>query len=137
MDHKTRMRRFYDEVLNQGNIETMKELCTPDFVDHNPDPGQGPGLEGVMASFRQMREAFPDMSVTVHDMIQEGDKVVARVTMAATHQGEFNGIPATGKPISISLIDVVRFDGSRAAERWGQYDALGFLQQLGALSAQA
>ena len=137
MDRKAMMQRFYDEVLNAGNVEAMRELCTPGFIDHNPDPGQEPTLEGVIASFRQMRAAFPDMAVTVHDMIAEGDKVVSRVTMTATHEGDFQGIPATGKQISVDLIDMVRFEGDRAVERWGQYDALGFMQQLGALSLPA
>ena len=137
MDHKATMQRLYNEVFNTGNLEMLREFATPDFVDHNPDPGQGGTVEGVIEGFRTFRVAFPDLRMDVRDLISEGDRVVARVTMSGTHRGDLMGIPASGKKVAVELIDIVRFQGDKAAERWGQYDTMSFMQQIGAVPPQA
>ena len=130
-DNKALMRRFYEEVFNKGNLDAIDELGSPDMVDHNPSPGTEPGPEGVKKEFAMMRSAFPDLNVNVEDMVAEGDKVVSRVTMRGTHKGDFMGIPASGKQITVTGMDIVRFSGGKAVERWGQFDDLGMMQQLG------
>jgi steroid delta-isomerase-like uncharacterized protein len=78
-----------------------------------------------------IRAAFPDGRTTIDDIIAEGDKVVVRATMKGTHKGEFMGIPATGKQVTISGIDVTRFVNGKSTEHWGQWDTLGMMQQVG------
>ena len=135
-DNKAQMRRFYDEVVNGGKLDMIDELSTPDLVDHEAFPGlEGSGREGVKQFFSMMRGAFPDLQMEVHDMIAEGDKVVARVTMTGTHQGEFMGVPPTGKKISVPTIDIVRFMDGKAAEHWGATDTGSMMEQLGAVPA--
>lgn len=132
-ENKARTRRFYEEVWNKGNLAIVDELCATNFVNHNPGPGEAPGPEGLKQIATMIRTAFPDMHMTVDDMIAEGDKVVSRVTVNATHRGEFMGIPPTGKQITVTGIDIVRIVGGKAVERWGNYDDLGMMQQLGVI----
>jgi steroid delta-isomerase-like uncharacterized protein len=136
--NKQRLQRLYDELFNAGNLDVAHELIAPDAVDHEELP---PGLSGTIPEQLQQfvslyRSAFPDLHLTVHDMIGEGDRVVARVTITGTHQGEFLGMSATGKPIDVQLIDIVRFDDAgMMVEHWAETDNLGMLQQLGAVPA--
>jgi steroid delta-isomerase-like uncharacterized protein len=129
--NKSLARYVYEEIFNTGNFEALAEVSAPDFVDHSPSPGQAPGVEGVIQSLTGLREAFPDMTFTVEDMIAEGDKVVSRLTMRGTHNGEFMGVPATGRPVAQTGIDIVRIVDGIAVERWGEFDNLGLMQQLG------
>lgn len=131
-DNKAAMRLAYD-AFRSGDDAALLELAVPDFVDHNPGPGQGSGIQGVLDGFAEMRAAFSDLGVVVDDIIAEGDKVVARVRMSGTHQADFMGIPATGKTFEMEGIDIVRFEGGKAVERWGVFDGLGMMQQLGAM----
>lgn len=126
-ENKALMRRFYEEVFNRGNLGVLDELCAPNFLDHNPFPGQGPGLQGIKESFAPMRAAFPDMRLTVEEMLAEGDKVAAHVTVRATHTGEFMGIPPSGKEVTMRVSDIVRFAAGKAVERWGVEDMSGML----------
>lgn len=82
-----------------------------------------------------IRAAFPDLHVTVEDMVAEGDKVVARVTMSGTHKGEFMGIAPTGKQITVGIIEILRIAGGKVVEHWNVVDSLGMMQQLGAVPA--
>ena len=129
--HKALMRRFYDEVMNGGNMGAVDELCAADLVDHEEFPGLAPGREGLKQFVTMMHTAFPDVKMEVHDMVAEGDKVVARLTMSGTQQGEFAGMPASGKSMSISVIDIVRFADGKAVEHWGVTDAAAMMEQLG------
>jgi predicted ester cyclase len=79
--------------------------------------------------------AFPDLHFTVEDMIAEGDKVVARITMSGTQQGAFMGIPPTGKHVAFTAIDINRIAGGKSVEHWWEMDALGLMQQLGVVPA--
>ena len=84
---------------------------------------------------QMLRSAFPDFKATIDDMLADGDRVATRMTWTGTHQGEFMGIPPTGKRISIQVIDFVRFADGRFAEHWGLMDNMGMMQQLGAIPA--
>jgi steroid delta-isomerase-like uncharacterized protein len=135
-DVKGVARRFY-EVLNQamrtGDLSPLDEVIAGDAIDHNPEPGMKQGLAGIKEAFGAGRAAFPDLVITVEDMFAEGDKVACRVRTRGTHRGEFRGIPATGKPVTQTGIDILRIADGKLAERWGQFDDLGLLQQLGAV----
>lgn len=130
-ENKATVRMFYDEVMNRGNLGVVDKTTAENFVDHSPMPGQAPGREGVKQGFQVMRAAFPDGLTTIDDIIAEGDKVVVLGTMTGTHQGELMGIPATGKAVRISGIDVVRFEEGQVVEHWGQWDTAALMQQLG------
>jgi steroid delta-isomerase-like uncharacterized protein len=110
-------------------------MLSDDFVDHDPAPGQGPGRNGYAQMAAAFFSAFPDLRVQNHDVIVEGDKAVARWTADGTHRGELMGIPATGKRVRLKGIDVIRATNGKIVERWGEFDALGMMQQLGVIPA--
>jgi steroid delta-isomerase-like uncharacterized protein len=131
VDHGSTMRSTYERI-NAGNIDGFGELLADDFVEHEEIPGLPPTKEGVLAYFGSLLSAFPDMRMDVEDLIAVGDKAVARVTASGTHQGEFMGVPPTGKAIEIHLIDIMRFDDAGlVCEHWGVADMLALMQQLG------
>lgn len=134
MSNKDTVRRFYEEVVNQGKIDLIDEIVSPDIVEHEEFPGLGGDRESVKQFFKMFRNAFPDVKFTLEDAIEEGDKVVARATMTGTHKGEFMDIPATGKPVTVALIDILRFDSNgKVAEHWGLTDTAAMMQQLGVM----
>lgn len=137
-DNKTKARRIYDEVFNRGDLDVVDELVTPDIIDHEePFPGvTGSGAEGLRQTVAILRTAFPDLTMTVEDMVAEGDKVVTRVTVRGTHQGEFLGMPPSGRQINVAVIDIVRFADGKMIEHWGQTDQMALLQQLGVIPTQ-
>jgi len=132
-ENKAIVRMFYDEVLNRGNLDVVDKVTAENYVDHTAPPGMAPGREGEKQWFAMLRAAFPDGQTTIEDIIAEGDKVVVRGTMTGTHSAEFMGIPATGKQVKISGIDVTRFHEGQSVEHWGQWDVAGLMQQLGVM----
>jgi steroid delta-isomerase-like uncharacterized protein len=126
-------RRAY-EAINQKNLDALDQMVASDIIDHDPAPGQGPGLEGVKQYFSSLHTAFPDVQMNIDDMIAEGDKVVARVNMSGTHQGEFMGNDPTGNRVTITGIDILRIADGKIVERWGKFDDLSMMQQLGVIS---
>lgn len=131
-DNEAVLRRLYDEVVNGGNLAVVDELVAPDAIEHETVPGvEGGGPQAVRQWIGMARSAFPDFHLDVEDMIAEGDRVAARVTLSGTHQGEFVGMPPTGKHFSVNTIDIVRFADGKIAEHWGVTDNLGMMQQLG------
>jgi len=123
-------------LLNAGNIDGFGELLSDDFVEHEETPGLAPTKAGVKAFFRMYQAAFPDLRMTPEDVLSSGDKAVARVRATGTHQGEFMGMPATGKSVDVQLIDIMRFgDDGLVREHWGVIDALTLMQQLGVVPA--
>ena len=133
--NKAMMRRFYDEIMNKGDLELLSSLLASDFQEHSPLPNQRPGLEGLKEGLSAFRKAFPDLHFIVDDLIAEGDKVVARVSYGGTQQGEFAGLPASGKEFNVMGIDIIRFNAEgKAVEHWSGDDAqLKMMQQLGAI----
>src|SRR5215210_5715031 len=133
MDHSTSIRRLYD-LINAGDIDGFGECLAEDFVEHEESPGLAPTRDGVKQFFRMYRAAFPDLHMEPQDVLVCGDKAVARVRATGTNLGEFMGMPATGKRVEVQLIDIIRFgDDGLAREHWGVFDALGMMQQLGAI----
>ena len=137
MAHEDTMRRVY-ELISTGDIDGFGEHLADDFVEHEELPGLEPSKEGVKQLFRMYRAAFPDLRMEAEDVLASGDKVVARARATGTHQGDFMGMPPTGRRVDVQLIDIIRFgDDGRAVEHWGVLDALSMMQQLGAIPAPA
>lgn len=134
-DNKALVRRIFDEVINQRNVVAADEIFAADVRDHTVPPGLPPGRDGLKANFGAFLAAFPDLSFTVEDMIAEGDQVVTRRTFRGTHQGPLFGIPPTGRPVTVTGIDISRVEAGKVVEHWGNEDDLGMLQQLGVVPA--
>jgi steroid delta-isomerase-like uncharacterized protein len=134
-DYKEMARRWFAEVMNEGNEDVIDEICAPNFVDHDPLPGTAADREGLHDFVKQVRSAFPDLETTVDDILVEGDEIAVRSTFRGTHQGEFMGIPATGKKVEVANYDFVRFERDLAAEHWGTIDSAALMEQIGAVPA--
>jgi len=134
--NKTIDRRFF-ELLKTGDLSVADEIVALNYVNHNPAHGQAPGREGLKAFATLFSTAFPDCHFTIEDQIAEGDNVVSRFTMTGTHQSEFAGVPATGKPVNMTGISIHRVTGGQIQEGWLNFDALGMMQQLGAIPGGA
>ena len=104
--NKALVRHFFEEVLNQGKLALIDELHVPDFVYHNASRTIH-GLESFKQYLSMLLTAFPDLHVTIEDMIGEGDRVVVRFTFRGTHQGDLRGIPPTGKQVAVRGIDIL------------------------------
>jgi len=120
----------FAEGINTGNFDVFDEVVSPDVVDHDPAPEQGPGPEGFKDMFRTMRSAFPDLEVTPEHMTATDDDVALAYTIAGTHEGEFLGVAPIGKRITARGVQIGRFEDGRLAERWGSSDQLAILQQI-------
>ncbi len=133
MDHAATLQTMFDR-MNAGDVDGFVEAMADDFVEHEELPGGFPPTkEGTRAFFQMYRTAFPDLRMHADDVMTAGPKVVARVRFTGTHEGEFMGMPPTGKSIDVQAIDIVRFgDDGLAHEHWGVFDAMGMMQQLGA-----
>jgi steroid delta-isomerase-like uncharacterized protein len=131
------IRRFYEEVLGQGNIELIGELVTDDVVDHEPFPGQPDGIEGVRQFAEMMSSAFSDVRATIGPSLESGELASAHVTLTGRHTGEFMGVPATDKQFEIESIDIIRFENGKCAEHWGVTDNMALMQQIGAIPEPA
>jgi steroid delta-isomerase-like uncharacterized protein len=131
-DSRHLMERFV-EFINTASPKLAEELISAQAVFHvpgRPEPVIGPA--GYLGVIRMMRGGFPDIQWTLEEMIAEGDNVAARFTMSGTHQGNFFGVPPTGKKIAVQAMNFYRWsDGQIVGER-GQPDLLGLLQQIGA-----
>lgn len=130
-ENKEVYRRFVEEVINQGNIDLVDELFSPDYVDHNRPPGAPPGLAGVRMIPTMFRTAFPDVNFTIDQMIGEGDKVATYVTGRGTHQGPFAGVAPTGKHVSWASMGIFRVAGGKIVEHWGIPDLMDLMRQIG------
>ncbi len=132
---KSIVRRFFAEAWNSKDLTLVDALIAPSYVGHdvNIDHGErGPDrIKRIMTAFRT---AFPDLQVTVEDVVIQGEKEVVRWTGRGTHRGTFMNIPPTGKQISISGTDIGRVVNGQIQEMWSNWDALGLMRQLGAIS---
>ena len=131
--NKTVVRRFIEEVQNEKNWDTFDELHTDDFINLSAPPGVPSDREGGKMFLGAFLNAFPDCHVTIDDMIAEGDRVVTKKTFTGTHTAELNGIPPTGKRVSIQYVDILRLRDGKIIEHWLSMDQMNFMQQLGVL----
>lgn len=134
--NKAIFRRYFDEVLNTGNLDLVDELIAANYVSHYPtgyDFGGGP--EDVKQIVTTVRTGFPNVHFTIEDVFAEGDRVVGRWTFGGTHQGDFMGIPPSGKQVSVMGIAIYRIVDEKIAEAWVAWDALGLMQQIRATAS--
>lgn len=132
--NKQIVRRFAEEVWNQGNLDVLDEIMAPNaaaFVAGAPPVPPGP--EGNRAFIAAFREAFPDIHYQVHDLVAEGDQVAASWTFEATHQGEFQGFPPTGNRVTVHGASFFRIENGQIVSNWVTLDTVALLQGVGAL----
>jgi steroid delta-isomerase-like uncharacterized protein len=132
-DPKAFVRRFNDEVMSQGKVEVLDEIVADDFVEHQEFPGMRPGKAGLYDFVKMIREAFPDLEVETLAVAADGDEVWCHSQCSGTHKGDFAGIPATGKKVSIAMFDRIRIRDGKAVEHWGVSDDMGMMTQIGAI----
>jgi steroid delta-isomerase-like uncharacterized protein len=130
-NYGTIVRRFIEETINQGQIDSAAQFVWEDVVEQVPFPGQGPGLEGLKDVLRGMRAAFPDLYFSVEEQIAEGDKVLTRFEWTGTQRGEFLGVPATGRSVKVWGMVIDRLQGGRIKDTRIIMDMLGLMTQLG------
>jgi steroid delta-isomerase-like uncharacterized protein len=128
------VRRWFEEVWNKGNGEVIDELLGADCVvygitDASGNPVTGP--LGFKPFFQQFRSAFPDINVSIEDILSKGDKVAARCRVRATHTGHDLGIEATQKPIDFTGMCIVRVENGKVVEAWNNFDFMAMYQQIG------
>jgi len=136
-DNAAIVRRFADEVITRGNIDAAAQFVWEDVVEQVPLPGQGPGLEGLKDILRAMRSGFPDLVFSTIEQVSEGDKVASRFEWTGTHQGEFLGIPATGRSVRVWGIVIDRLVEGRIKDTRIIMDTLGLMVQLGVVPPPA
>ncbi len=126
------IRRSFEELWNKGNLSLADELFDPNYAHHDPStPDVGRGPEGEKKRVALYRTAFPDLRLTIEDVIAEGQTVMARWSCRGTHKGDLSGIAPTGKQITILGVSIARFTNGKMVEGWVNWDALGLMQQLG------
>ena len=130
--NKQVFRRLIEEGFNKGNLSALDALFTADFKEHQ-DGMVPPHLDGVKGAIRSLRGFFPDLTLTIEEIMADGDKTWARLTGRGTHRGQFMQWPPTGKAITITVIDICRFENGKIAEHWGVADRLAMMQQIGAM----
>ncbi len=135
--NKAILQRFFEKIYNEGDLIIADELVVINYVNHNPAPGEAPGREGFKAFVGYLRRAFADLTIIIEEQVAEDDKVVTRYTIRGVQEGEFAGIPPTGKRIAVTAISIHRIDNGQIQESWLNWDALGMMQQLGAVHARA
>jgi len=133
-ENKAVIRRAVPHFTPSG-LETYLHLYHPQAKLHFLPPGLPAGREGARVFYGNFLAAFPDTRLTVDDFVSEGDKVACRFTVTGTHRGEFMGVAATGKNVSVTGITILRFENGQCVERWSEANFLGLLQQLGAVPA--
>ena len=129
--------RRFAAAVDQGNLDAFDELFVEDYVHHDPSlpPEFQRGRDAYQRLHAMFRAAFPDLRFAIEDEIAEGDKVVSRWTVRGTHRGELLGIPPSGNAVEVTGIQILRIADGKIAEQWVNFDALGMMQQVGAIPA--
>jgi len=135
--NKVAFQRFHD-AANTGDMDviskTIDELVDPDAVVRTPLPIGVTGAEALKQIWSMLLRIYPDIHLTVEDQIAEGDKVVGRTTVTGTHQGEFMGVPPTGKSVTYNEMFIFRFANGRVVETWGVVDVYAQMKQIGVIN---
>jgi steroid delta-isomerase-like uncharacterized protein len=132
-DYKAVAEEMFGAIAAGGDVDAaVDKYMAEDFIEHEEIPGMGSTRDTPRQLFKMMHAAITDFHVDVHDLLQEGDKVVARVSFVGTHTGEFMGVPASGNPVDINAIDILQFRGDQCVAHWGVMDMAGALAQMGA-----
>jgi steroid delta-isomerase-like uncharacterized protein len=129
-ENKSVYQRYIQTVFNEGRLDQLNELLTPNYVYRDAPPGTPPGPEAIRQVVSMFRAAFPDLQITIEDQIAEGDKVCSRAITRGTHRGTIFGIPPTGKTVLMRGMTIVRIVEGRIAESWVSNDVMGLMNQL-------
>ncbi len=125
------------ELINDRNLDEAFELYDLDYIYHGPGGQELRGRDGIRGLWEAFITAFPDLTASVDEAIAEGNSVALRWAVKGTHTGEFLGIPASNKPITLPITEVFRVENGILVEAWDQYDRLHLMEQIGAAPAQA
>lgn len=131
-DPKQLLYRYVAEVWDNGNLEALREFLTPDYRRHVSPTLPPLDLEAQVKRLAGFRRAFPDITLTVEEVIAEGDRIAFRSTVNGTHHGELAGLAPTGTHITVGLVDIIRVEEGRFAEQWGGPNMADMFRQLGA-----
>lgn len=135
-DNKELVRRMEDEIFNKRNLAAIDEFISPDYVLHTAAPGTPADREAVRQAMSMYVGGFPDLRISIDELVAEGDRVVGVFTFTGTHDGELFGMPATGKRISVRQIAMYRIDDNQVVEEWEVSDQLALMQQIGAIPSE-
>jgi len=130
-ENKAVIRRIAEEAMNKGNLAVADELVAPNYVFHGAGGQEYKGIEGFKQFVTMMRKAFPDLRMTLEDVVAEGDKVMHIGRIRGTFRGEMMGMAPTGKTIDITAATLSRFAGGKEVEAWQYVDTLDMYKQLG------
>jgi steroid delta-isomerase-like uncharacterized protein len=124
------VRRFHEELLAARDPAVVDSFFGDGFVSHNMPPGFPEGREGVKRFFETFRDAFPDVTVEIDELVEDGDRVAVATTFTGTHTGELMGMAPTGRRVAVTGIDIVRVEDGRIVEHRGLTDIAGLMRQL-------
>jgi steroid delta-isomerase-like uncharacterized protein len=124
------VRHLHSRLLESRDPAAVEELFAPEFVSHNMPPELPAGVPGVRRFFETFRDAFPDVEVTIDELVADGDRAAVATTMTGTHTGELMGMAPTGRRVSVTGIDLVRVEAGRIVEHRGLTDTVGLMRQL-------
>jgi steroid delta-isomerase-like uncharacterized protein len=127
------VRRFFEVGPSKGDLEAADILLAPDFTLHVPLPAPGPGIGAMNTIITSCRAAFHGLQVTINDLMADEDRVTCRFTARGVHNGEFMGLPPTGKDIRMTGIEIFRLRDGKIVELWGEANLMGLMLQLGIL----
>ncbi|MGH9843477.1 MAG: ester cyclase [Blastocatellia bacterium] len=131
-ENKANIRRVIEGLYSRGDLSVAEELYAANYIRHDPaTPNVGTGVNAVKQVANTYRTAFPDLELTVEDIVAEGDKVLCRWSAHGTHLGELQGAAPTGKRFEITGLTLMQFADGQIVEEWANWDVLGMLQQLG------
>jgi steroid delta-isomerase-like uncharacterized protein len=136
-DNKTIVRRIYSEIINRGNLALADTLVAPSYVYHGPGGLEMRGPEGFKQVVTMYRSAFPDLNLTIEDIVEAGDKVVTRWTGRGTHKGNLGSLAATGRTATVTGILISRLSNGKLVEDHESFDEVGMLRQLGVTTIPA
>lgn len=122
--------RFNKEFLEKGNIGVLDEIISDDFINHTAPENMPHDINGMIQLVKILHQGFPDLKVEVHEQVCENDLVSSRKTIHGTHLGEIMGHPATGKKVTINVIDIVRVKDGRYTDHWGQNNIMQVIAEL-------
>ncbi len=132
-DHKALVQEMFAAIGAGRDVDSaIDKYMAEDFVEHEEVPGMGNTRDTPRQLFKMMQAAFTDFHVDVHDVLQDGDKVVARISFVGTHTGEFMGVPASGNPVDFDAVDIVQIRDDQCVAHWGVLDMAGAMAQMGA-----
>ena len=130
MTNEQLFRILIEDGFSKGDVSVFDKYSSPEFIEHQHGFSSA-GIEGVKNGIHELHYSFPDFSLTIEDLVVDGDKIWGRMTGRGTHEKQFGPLPKTGKKFEITVFDVARFSNGKLIEHWGVPDRLSLMQQLG------